>query len=148
MESCNDKYCNSWNNDLYIYSRYRSVCHYRNNGYCDNYFDHPDIYTDRAALSEFNCSNSANQFDKYSGHNRDMESCNDKYCNSRNNNLYLYSCCRSVFHYHNNGCCDNYFYHTDIYADRTIMPELNCSGTASKFNKFSGHNRYMEPGNY
>ena len=71
-----------------------------------------------------------------------------KYSNCRNNNLYLYSCCGSVCHYNNNGYCGNYFYYPDIYTDRTAMPELNRSGTASKFNKYSGHNRYMEPGYY
>ena len=51
-----------------------------------------------------------------------------------NSDLYLYSCCRSVCHYHNNGYCGNYFYYPDIYTDRTAMPELNRSGTACKFN--------------
>ena len=51
-------------------------------------------------------------------------------------------------HYRNNEYCDNYFYHTNIYSDRTALPELNCSCPANQFNKCSGHNRDMEPGNY
>ena len=55
---------------------------------------------------------------------RNMEPGNDQHCNSRNNNLYLYTNCRPVRNSSNNGYSDHTPGHTNLYADRTTLPEL------------------------
>jgi hypothetical protein len=99
-------------------------------------------------MPELNRSGIPYKFNQYSGHNRYMESLNNKYFNSWNIDLYLYSYSRAVCHYSNNEYCCNSFDYPHICTDRTSVSEQHSSGIARKFNKYSGHNRYMEPGYY
>ena len=91
LESGYYKYNNSWNNDLYLYSGWGAMCRWNNYGYSgiDQYY--PNIYTDRTTLSEQHSPGTAFKFNKYTCHNRYVESGCHKYNNSWNNDLYLYS---------------------------------------------------------
>ena len=51
-----DQHCNGGYNDLYIYPGSGTVCCCGNDGYCDHYADHSNVYCDWSALSEFYCT--------------------------------------------------------------------------------------------
>ena len=91
MESRCDQYSCSWYNNLYLYPGFRPVRHDDNNGYHNRSSEHPDLYTDRAALPEQHTTCFAVRFNKHSSDNRDMESRCDQYSCSWYNNLYLYA---------------------------------------------------------
>jgi hypothetical protein len=147
MEPFNDKYSNSRNDDLYLYPYGGSVCSSYYNGYRSNYFCRSNIYTDRASLPEQLCPGITVKLDKYASHNRDMEPCNYKYYNSRNDDLYLYPGIRSVRRRYNNGYRSNYFCHPGIYTDRASLPEQHSSGITVKLYQYASNNRDMEPFN-
>src|SRR5438046_2664214 len=94
MESCNNQYVNKRNNDLYIYSNSRTVCNNSNDGYCDYKSNHTGVYTDRTTMSKHNSAVATININQWYQWN--MESCNNQYNNSGNNNLYIYSNSRTV----------------------------------------------------
>ena len=77
MEPGDNQYRCDGSNNLYIYTSYWSMCQYHHNEYCDNEFYYSNIYTDRAALSKFNSTGTANKFNKHTCDKWYMESCND-----------------------------------------------------------------------
>ena len=91
MESGDNQYCYCWNRDLHLYSDCRSVRNcYDDDGYYGNRFDHTDFCCNRHYMSKQYCSCLACNFDKYSGHNRNLESGDNQYDHAGYNNLYLY----------------------------------------------------------
>src|SRR5213079_1607373 len=102
MESCNNKYNNSWNNDIYIYSNSRTVCNNSNDGYCDYKSNHTGVYTDRTTMSKLNSAVAAINIIQWNQWN--MESCNNKYNNGWNNDLYVYSNSGTMCNDSEDGC--------------------------------------------
>src|SRR5439155_1402694 len=121
MESCNNKYNNSWNNDLYIYSNSGTMCNDSNYGYCNHQSNHTGLYTDRTFMSKQYCTCITGNINQWNQWN--MESCNTKYKNSWNNDLYIYSNSGTMCNDSNYGYCNHQSNHTGLYTDRTIMSE-------------------------
>ena len=76
-----------------------------------------------------------------------MDSCNDQHNYSGYNDLYLYPCCRTVCHNGNDGYHHCNTDHADLCCDRSIVPELCCSGASCQFDQYSGYHRNLEPCN-
>ena len=132
MVAGNNKYIYCGYNDLYIYPSGGTVCCCGDDGYCDHCTDHSNVHCDRSALSEQYGANIANNINECNY--RNMEPGNDQHCNDGYNDLYIYSrrggsvCCCG-----DDGYCDHYADHSDVYCDRTIMPELNCTVVTGYF---------------
>jgi hypothetical protein len=124
------------------------VCYDSYNGYRGNYFYRSNIYTDRSALPEQLCPGTTVKLNQYTSNNRDMEPCNYKYSNSRNNDLYIYPGSRPVCYDSYNGYRGNYFCHPGIYTDRGALSEQHSSGITVKLYQYTSNNRYVEPCNY
>ena len=122
MESCNDQYCNNRNDNVYIYAN-GSLCYGNDNGYCDHCTGDSNIYSDRTTVPE-QCS-TVTAFNITQWICRNMESCNDQYCNNRNDNVYIYAN-GSLCYGNDNGYCDHCTGDTNIHSDRTTVPE-QCS---------------------
>src|SRR5712671_6566798 len=102
MEPCNNQYINNGNNDLYIYSNSRTVRNDSNDGCSNHESNYTGVYTDRTSVSEQCSTIAAININKWNQWN--MESCNNKYINSGNNDLYIYSNIRTVCNDGKNGC--------------------------------------------
>ena len=106
MESCNDQYSNNGNKDLYVYTGSGSVCSNLYNGYSDQQPDHTDVYADRPIVQRKYSAITANIINQYHTDNRYVESCNDQYIDSGNNDLYIYTGSGSVCEHLYNGYSD------------------------------------------
>ena len=127
MEPGNDQYCSDRNNNLYIYTSCRPVCSDNNNGYRSHNAGHANVHPDRTTVPEQHGTSTSCNIHQW--HNRNLEPGNDQHCNGRNNNLYLYTGCRPVRNYGNDGCNDHDPGHTNIHADRTTLSEQHCACT-------------------
>ena len=126
MEPGNDQHCNDGYNDLYIYSRHGgSVCCCGDDGYCDHYADHSDVHCDRTALSEQYGANIANNINECNY--RYMVAGNDQHCNGGYNDLYIYPSGGTVCRCGNDGYCDHYADHSNVYCDWSALSELYCT---------------------
>src|ERR1035437_1720240 len=103
MESCNNKYISSRNNNIYVHTSSRSV-RYNCNGQCNGLSaGDTNVCGDRKYLSERSGSTFTGSV--HCSNNRSIESCNNKYISSRNNNIYVHTSSRSV-RYNCNGQCN------------------------------------------
>src|SRR5204862_399676 len=126
MEPCNNKYSNSWHLDLYIYTN-RSLCCADNNGCYDHYAEIGKLQSKRTTLPELDSTCTSCNIKQWICWN--MEPCNNKYSNSWNLDLYIYTN-RSLCCANNNGCYYHYAGNTNLHADRTTLPELDSTCTA------------------
>src|SRR5450759_1509173 len=131
LESCVE-HINSRNSNVYLYTCCRPVCHHSNDGYCCYQSDHTSLCTGRAAVSECNTSCTSNNINQY--HNRNLNSC-VKHINSRNSNVYLYTCCRPVCHHSNDGYCCYQSDHTSLCTSRAAVSECNTNCTSNNINQ-------------
>src|SRR5204862_475960 len=129
------KYNNSGNNDLYIYSNSGTVGNDSKNGCSNHQSNHTGLYTDRTSVSEQCSTNVAININKWNQWN--MESCNNKYNNSRNNDLYIYSNSGTVCNDSDNGCSNHQSNHTGLYTDRTSVSEQCSINVAININKWN-----------
>src|SRR5437762_3526595 len=119
MEPCNNKYGSSWNDNLYIYTN-RSLCYADNHGYCDDCTGNTNVHADRTTLSEQYSTCTSSNIRQWLC--RNMEPCNNKYSNSWNNDLYIYTN-RSLCYCSYNGYHDRNADNTNVYTNRTSLPE-------------------------
>ena len=146
VESGCNKYGNSWDNDLYVYTRSRTVCICCDNEYCCNSICCTCIYTDRATVSEQHGPGLTNKFGKYTCDHGNVESGYNKYGSSRDNYIYIYTRSGTVCI-----CCDNEYscnaiYYHDLYTDRPAVSEQHGPGLTNKFDKYTSDHRNVESG--
>src|SRR5436309_1255352 len=97
MESGNNQYDNSRNDNIYIYTERRTMCDNIHIRYYNHSTNCSDICSNWSAMSKRCCTLASCKFNEWN--QRNMESCNNQYDNSRNDNIYIYSERRTM--------CDN-----------------------------------------
>ena len=144
MESGNNKYNNTGNNNLHIHSGRRTMC---NSNYFKRYYrsaGNANIHCHWPAVSKRCCASTSNNVNKR--HNRYMEPCNHQHSYCRNNHLYLYAGSRPVrYHCTANSCYQSAGY-TNVYRNWSAVSKQYSAGSANNINE--RHYRYMEPRNH
>src|SRR5215212_7139349 len=119
MESLNDKHHNSRNNNLYLHTHRRRLCGTSNNEYCYNKPGYSNVRTNWSAVSKQYTAIIANIINQRKKWN--MESINDQYFNSGNNNVYFHTDWRWLCNTGYNEYCYNQPGYTNIYTDWTSL---------------------------
>ena len=141
MESGNYQHCHCRNNDLYIYTECRTMRNYSIAKCNCQPAGHTNIYANRTILPEQHSACIANNIKQW--HYRILEPCNYQYIGHRHHYVHIYTECRSVRHFNHDGRSDHIADYTNIYPDRTVVPEQYCASIAGNITK--QHYWYMEP---
>src|SRR5260221_448983 len=95
------------------------MCNNSEDGYNNKHTGNTDVYTDRTIVSKQHSTITTININQWN--QRNMESCNNQYINSRNNDLYIYSNSRTVRNNSEDGYCDYKSNHTGLYTDRATL---------------------------
>src|SRR5512133_4365237 len=143
MESCHNRHCYGWYNELYLYTNRKPVCNDNQSGCNNNAADHADIYCYCQYLPERYGAGTTGHLEQRCRGN--VESCNNQYFSSGNDGLYLHSFIRSVCRDGNTQCNGKCINHADIYCYCQYLPELGCPCASCHLEQ--RYYRDMEPGN-
>ena len=125
MESGHDQHGHCRNQDVYLHPCFGPVCQNSNAGYHDSITEHPDLYADRAVVSEQYRTVIACNLNRRN--HRSVESGHHQYSYSGEHDLHVHPCLGTVWYDHYDGYHHIITAHPGLYADRAAVSEQSCT---------------------